>query len=145
MAEHFFVPEKVQFEFNNNPELGVCVIFKNNIFKVWGHINLPYSNFANHRISSLMLNGKYSDFEKDFVIINSNGEICSANCNAKVEVNNGVVCVNDSQYFVKPVQTKKVSTFVGAANINELNKKLNSLGVKPVTVQPKKTITERVK
>ena len=126
----YWIPEKVEIEFNRNPEMGVCVLFKNNKFKVWGHINLPYSVYAKHRITSLMLSNKYSDFENDFIIINSQGEICSANCKTPVTVDNGVICVEGSKYFVKPVQTKKVSTFVGAANIAELNKKLIQVGIK---------------
>ena len=59
----YWIPEKVEIEFNRNPEMGVCVLFKNNKFKVWGHINLPYSVYAKHRMTSLMLSNKYSDFE----------------------------------------------------------------------------------
>ena len=126
--ENIYLPQKVKEAMVQEPELGVCVVFKDNRRNVWSAMQHSATKFATQRVMSIVLSGKMSDFEHDFVIVDKNGEICSANCDAKVMVDEyGIIHVEDDRCLIKPLEDALHPQYVSAKNMEELNKKINYL------------------
>ena len=108
-----------------NPELGVCVVYKDNRFKRWSSMQLKDSDFSKSRIASIILNGKVSDFEEEFVVLDQNGSVCSSNTDAKITVDsNGIVHIEDDKMLIKPLPEGVSPQYVSAKNLYELNRKI---------------------
>lgn len=132
-----YLPSGIKSAFLHDPELGVCVLFKNDAYKMWGHLGMPKSDFSIKRIEKLLTTGKYSDFETDFVIFDKNGEVCSSNCDSKITVGeNGLMYLDDGRYVVVAIEDKNNPQYVGGANVKILNKKVMELIRKKVIKKP---------
>ena len=123
--ENIYLPQKVKEAMVQEPELGVCVVFKDNRRNVWSAMQHSATKFATQRVMSIVLSGKMSDFEHDFVIVDKN---CSANCDAKIMVDEyGIIHVEDDRCLIKPLEDAARPQYVSAKYIDELNNKINYL------------------
>jgi hypothetical protein len=123
----YFLPASVKHSMLRDPMLGVCIVFKDNKFKRWFSTGMPYSMYALERISNLMNNWKYSDFERDFVILDDNGDVCINNCNANVtKREDGLISVNDD-YYVRVIKDKSFPQYVGGKTEEDVEKKIDTL------------------
>lgn len=124
----FYLPETIRRAMYQDPELGVCVIFKDNKFGFWAASQCAVTKFAKQHLKSVVIGGKVSDFEHDFVIVNKNGEICSANCKAKIDVDEyGIIHVENDKLLVKPLEDADSPRYVSAKTLYELNRKIKYL------------------
>lgn len=122
------LPMNIRIEMHQNPELGVCVVYKDNRHNIWHAMQHSATKFATQRVQSLVFDGKVSDFEHDFVIVNKDGEICSRNCDAKIAVDEyGIIHVENDRCLIKPLENALHPQYVSAKNMEELNKKINYL------------------
>lgn len=123
-----YLPTSIKRAFLHDPELGVCVLFKNDAYKMWGHFGMPKNDFSIKRLEKILSTGKYSDFETEFVVFDKTGEICSSNCNSKITVGeNGLIYLDDGRYVVAAIEDKNKPQYVGGANVKILNKKVMEL------------------
>lgn len=138
LEKDFYLPQNVRVSMFRNPELGVCVVYKDNKVGSWYASQLSTTKFAKQRVKSMVCNDKVSDFEHDFVILNKDGEICSANCDAKVDVDEyGIIHVENDRILVKPLEDAVSPQYVSAKNLEELNRKIKYL-IKAKQVKPPK-------
>ena len=125
--EKYFLPNGVKQAMLREPELGVCIVFKDNKFKRWFSTGLPYSGYALEKISNLMKNWKYSDFEKDFIILDDNGDVCVSNCSASViKRDDGLISIDDD-YFIRVIKDKKSFKYIGGQTERDVEKKVDTL------------------
>ena len=125
--EKYFLPNGVKQAMLREPELGVCIVFKDNKFKRWFCTGLPYSGYALEKISNLMQNWKYSDFEKDFIILDDNGDVCVSNCSASVtKRDDGLISIDDD-YYVRIIKDKKSPKYIGGQTERDVEKKVDTL------------------
>lgn len=122
----------------HKPDLGVCVVFNDNIIHSWNCIKLADSDFAEQRINHLIDNRKYSDFEKEFLIINDMGEVLFSNCEYDVVLDqNGYIHIDASSYLIKPVLEGKIPQYIGGKSLEEINEKARVLIAKGLMSKPK--------
>ena len=132
-----YLPIGIKTAFLHDPELGVCVLFKNDAYKMWGHLGLSQNDFSIRRLEKIVSTGKYSDFETDFIVFDKTGEICSSNCDSKITVaENGLIYLDDGRYVVAAIEDKSNPQFVGGENVKILNKKVMELIRKKVIKKP---------
>ena len=127
-SDNVLLPKKLEYSINNNPKLGVCVIYKDNRINVWNSLQRTGSEFNKKAISTLLINDIYNDFANDFVVVNENGETCYSNCNASVAIDeNGFIHINDDEYLVKPINDIKNPKYVGGRDIKAINRRTAKL------------------
>ena len=108
-----------------NPELGVCVLYKDNKFKRWSTLQLRDSDFSKNKLASMILDGQMSDFEEEFVVIDQDGNVCATNAKDKTSVDGfGIVHIENDKMLVKPLAEGVSPQFVSAKNMHELNRKI---------------------
>ncbi len=120
------------------PEIGVCVVFRDNIIHGWSCTKLADSDYAAQRIDSLFDSGKYSDFERDYLIINDKGEILMQNIDCEVSLDaNGYIHIDNSKYIIKPVLDTTIPQYVGGRNLTEINSRVRQLIAMDLMKKPK--------
>lgn len=123
----YFIPESVKHTMLRDPMLGVCIIFKDNKYNMWFSTGLPYSQYALEKISNLMSAWKYSDFERDFIILDDNGDVCVSNCDANVtKRDDGLISVDD-KYYVRVIKDKSFTRYVGGRTEKDVEKRIDTL------------------
>lgn len=131
-----FLPISVKSAFVQNPYLGVCVVFKNTVYKKWMCSQFKESSFSIQRLNEIIYSGKYSDFEHDYVIIDSEGNVCGTNCNAKVFVDeHGYVHVE--KFIIKVINDDTNPQYVGGYSIFRINETVRSLIASNTIKRPK--------
>ena len=105
--EELFLPYKIKKVMIEEPLLGVCVVFRNSRIDKWFGINFKQSDFSLERLHTLIMQSKYTDFEKDFIIFDGDGNVCFSNCEVDIkEYENGIISVDNGGYYLKPLKEK---------------------------------------
>ena len=123
-----YIPEKVKTAICQNPELGVCIVYKDNKNGVWNAIQHSANKYAKLRVATIVFGGQVSDFEHDFIILNKDGEVCSTNCDAPVSVDElGIIHIENDRCLIKPLEDVTYPQYVSAKNMDDLNRKIKYL------------------
>ncbi|MBQ3158445.1 MAG: hypothetical protein IJB98_01990 [Clostridia bacterium] len=140
----FYFKKYVKPSMIEEPRLGVCVVFKEDKYKMWFSHQLVLDDFSQYRLAKIISSEKYSDFEKEFVIIDKHGNVLYSNSNTKVVVDgNGFVHIDNDAYLIKVVDDDKNPRYIGGKDANEINKKVNSLVRDKTIKRPKDFIDSR--
>jgi hypothetical protein len=133
-----YLPAKVKSAMCQNPELGVCVVYKDNRHNIWHAMQHSATKFAKLRVASMVFGGQVSDFEHNFVIVDKNGEICSTNYDAKISGDKlGVIHVENDKCLIRPLQDPMTPRYDSPKNMHELKSKIKCL-VRAGQVKPPK-------
>ena len=98
-----WLPASIRKILEEDPEFGVCIVFKNLQYKFWYCVKLSNCEFARQRISNIIEKNEYSDFEKEFIIFDKNGTVCYSNTNVKIDIDEfGIIHINGNEYLMKP-------------------------------------------
>lgn len=131
------LPDKVRIALFQNPDLGVGVVFKDSKYKIWSVASYRDSKFTKQSISRMVLSGKFNDFAKDFVIVNKQGENCSANFDAKTSIDdNGYIHINDNAFLIKVIEDKNNPIYVGGKTVEAIEKQVREYVDKGVIKKP---------
>lgn len=113
---------------DRDPELGVCILYKNDKYGMWFSTQCPLLSIVEHKLYEILSRNYYSDFEKDFIVIDRNGNVLYTNNKAVVATDiNGFIHVDNDSYIVCVVNDPLRPRYLGYQNINKLNKSVKSL------------------
>ena len=123
-----YIPAKVKSAMFQNPELGVCIVYRDNKNDIWHAMQHSATKYAKLRVATIVFGGQVSDFEHDFVILNKDGEVCSTNCDAKISVDKwGIIHIENDRCLIKPLENAVHPQYVSAKNMDDLNHKIKYL------------------
>ena len=130
--------KRIKPSLEEDPKLGVCVLFRNDKYKMWFDSQCPLTDFTKHRIGKALADDYYSDFESDFVIIDKHGKVLYSNCDAEITIDeNHYIYINDTSYLVTVIEDKEKPMFVGGKNKREIDKKVAGLVSQKIIKKPK--------
>ena len=125
MFDKYFIPMGVKRAMLEDPILGVCVAFKHKMTDRWYSMGFSCTEYGLERLSNMNLNGKYSDFEHDFIVLDSYGNVCCSNCNEEVTVDDYIHV--GKRHMIKVVRDKKYPQYVSGNSEREIEKKIERL------------------
>ena len=117
----YHLPQGIVHAMLQDPILGVCVSFKDNRFKRWYSLGFSYSPYSLSKLSSLVKDGKYSDFERDFVVLDGDGNVCCTNCDVSVEKRDEMIIV-DGKHYIKVIKDKSFPRYISGSSKMEIDK-----------------------
>ena len=131
------LPKKIETALDKDPELGVCVVYKNNEINEWFSMKYKNDDFLRQRLSNILMLDKYSDFEREFIIFDKLGNVCYSNSNAKIQVDeNGIISINENEYFLKGFDRGRIPLYIGASTFEEFNTKVNNMVTQKAIEKP---------
>ena len=136
----YFVPIGVKRAMLEDPILGVCVAFKNKMTSKWYSMGFCLSEYGLDRISNLVLSGKYSDFEHDYMILDSYGNVCASNCKEEVVVDDYIRV--GKKHMIKVVRDERYPQYVCGDSEYEIDTKIDRL-VKDKKIKRPKDMTRK--
>ena len=108
ISKNVFLPLKIKKTLENEPCLGVCVVFKNDKFKRWFSMGMNDCDYCKEKLSEIVMKNKFSDFEKEFLIVDKFGNVCFSNCDANVTCDeNGIIHINENECYVTAIENNR--------------------------------------
>ena len=138
ILEDSYLPHSVTRAINLEPDLGVCVLFRNDKLNEWFYERLNSTDYSIEKLERIIYRGKYSDFEKDFAIINKDGEVCFSTCDIKVQKDDSeYIHINDNEFILKIIENAGMPFYVGGKTYEELVKVVKKLIENNIIRKPK--------
>lgn len=126
LSEYPFIPYDAREALEDNPRLGICVIFKKNSeSKQWLTAQFRCEDYSFYKLNKMMLEDRYDYYFHDFVMLDDKGNVFYSNCDATITcTEKGLIIVNDNEYMIKAVNDKTFPVYVGGKNKEEMIKEL---------------------